>query len=275
MQMAKKAWSLVTPETIANCWKKSGIITSVDNASDTPIPQSLDSQALAILRAFVTTSMTQPEADEALEKVYGVASVDKKWDLLLKTITELEPDSDITSILIEIDSNLIQETPQSTATSMAAPKDPRLQIVENELMDHVEELRRRNRIHGDPLTLDEIIDPIEESEVGEEEGRYGENAEEKIVQQVQYECAVRNGEIIEVDDEEEELDAPPDISLQDLLQTCQTLQEQCLTRNLDDPRLAEQGLELMEQIRRFRGAVQKFSMKSVQQTQLDSFFTRK
>ncbi|KAJ3978462.1 hypothetical protein F5890DRAFT_1560290 [Lentinula detonsa] len=198
--------------------------------------------------------MTRPEAEEALEKLYGDGDVDKKWEPLLKTITELEPDSDMAPILAKIDAYL--------------------QNVENELMGHVKELRKRNRIHGEPLTVDEIVDLVEEAETGEE-GQYGENAEEKIVDQVQYERAVKNGEIIEVDDEDDDGDTPPDISLRELLATCQTLQTQCLTQSLEDPKLAEQGMELMEQIWRFKGVVQKHSTKNAKQVQLDSFFTRK
>ncbi|KAJ3715974.1 hypothetical protein DFJ43DRAFT_1043433 [Lentinula guzmanii] len=218
--------------------------------------------------------MTRPEAESALETLYGDAVVDERWTPILNEITDLEPDSDMTPILSRIDAHLTQNSSQTPLNITTPPKDSRLQSAEKELMDHVQELRKRNRIHGQPFTVDEIIDPVEEAEIGEEEGRYGENAVEKIVKQVRYEQAVKNGEIIEVEDEDEnEQDAPPDISLRDLVATCKTLQTQCLTRNLEDPKLAEQGMELMEQIRRFQGAVQKYSAKNAKQASLDEFFS--
>lgn len=58
--------------------------------------------------------------------------------------------------------------------------------------------RKRNRIHGRIPTLDELLDPKEEREVGDSPYEF-EGGDRAIVGEVQHEMAVASGEAIEVD----------------------------------------------------------------------------
>ncbi|THU84107.1 hypothetical protein K435DRAFT_870596 [Dendrothele bispora CBS 962.96] len=140
---------------------------------------------------------------------------------MLNNITELEPDDHVTRdhILKTINPHLVSSIPQTrtpTAPNSDTTPDPDLTEAKSKLMNVVQDLKDRKRIHGKALSLEELVNLLEEKEIGEDECRLGENAEEKIVERIRYEEAVRKGEIIEVEDEDEDEDsAPPDVSLGD------------------------------------------------------------
>ncbi|THV04615.1 hypothetical protein K435DRAFT_790832 [Dendrothele bispora CBS 962.96] len=194
---------------------------------------------------------------------------------MLNNITELEPDDHVTRdhILKTINPHLVSSIPQTrtpTAPNSDTTPDPDLTEAKSKLMNVVQDLKDRKRIHGKALSLEELVNLLEEKEIGEDECRLGENAEEKIVERIRYEEAVRKGEIIEVEDEDEDEDrAPPDVSLGDLLKTCQTLEYQCLSGRLEDPTLAEEGMVLRDTILKFRGKVQRYGDSRAKQTTMD------
>jgi hypothetical protein len=51
---------------------------------------------------------------------------------------------------------------------MQTQQTPQAQQTEQDLMESITELQNRNRIHGELLTLDELVDPLDEKEIGEE-----------------------------------------------------------------------------------------------------------
>ena len=73
------------------------------------------------------------------------------------------------------------------------------------------------------------------------------------MEKVKYEEAMKKGEVIEVDNSEDEGEAMPEVSLKQLMETCMTLESQCMTENIDDTGVAEEAMELMNHLRRFRG----------------------
>ena len=74
---------------------------------------------------------------------------------------------------------------------------------EEDLMSSIKILKSRNRIFGSLPTIEELISPPEEHE--NEDNPQSLNDDE-IVAQVHYEKALKQGEIIEVESEEEEED---------------------------------------------------------------------
>jgi hypothetical protein len=101
--------------------------------------------------------------------------------------------------------------------------------VEKELMSSVEELVKRKRIIGCPPTFEELVNPIEEREVGDSPYRF-EGGDAEIVAEVWHEIAVAWGEVIELDDSdlEDEGDDSDDVpSRQELIKLCEKLEKAC------------------------------------------------
>ena len=75
----------------------------------------------------------------------------------------------------------------------------------NGLQQAVDDLKWCKRIIGTPLTLEEMLNPIEAREVDDLEYRF-EGGEDKIVDQVNHEMALKRGEIEEIESDDEEED---------------------------------------------------------------------
>ncbi|KAJ7029494.1 hypothetical protein C8F04DRAFT_1288388 [Mycena alexandri] len=140
----------------------------------------------------------------------------------------------------------------------AAQKVPRLMIkisvaaqitaLEARLEALVEDLRWRKRIVGTPLTVEEILNPPEELEIGENPYKFDGDAE--IVAAAKHQLAVEHGEItvIEIDsDEEEEDDNTPQATSGEVRSLCEKLEALCVGHG--------GSLELQTQLRQFRGAL--------------------
>ena len=94
-------------------------------------------------------------------------------------------------------------------------------------MDLVAQLKARKRIIGKPFILDEVLDPIEEREIGKYlDSLEGRDLDSEIVEMVQ---AKARGDIEEIssdsDDDEPEV-VPP--SLKGMIEACGKLEEDCL-----------------------------------------------
>ncbi|KAF5350334.1 hypothetical protein D9758_012795 [Tetrapyrgos nigripes] len=264
-----------------NYWRKSGItrVQAGEGARQTTIEANENAtlatcnkelQAWGIMRAFLLTSMTRPDAEKQLLDVFKDAYDETRWLPTLNEITETEPDSDLTPLLEKIETHLKNHsTVRHTApASSTAPVSSDLTATEKELLEHVQELRARNCIHGRMLTMEEMLNPVEENEIGESEYRFGEKAVEKIIEKVTYEEKVKRGEIIEVDDDDEDEETLPDVSLKDLISGLQMLELQCKTGHIDDPQVAEEAMELERALLRFRGSVTKLRRSKTQQTSI-------
>ena len=93
--------------------------------------------------------------------------------------------------------------------SKARVPPPQLVDAEKGLMDSIEELVKRKQIIGPPPTLEDLVNPIEEQEVGNSPYRF-EGGDAEIIAEVRNEMAVARGKVIEVDlDSENEGDAVP------------------------------------------------------------------
>ncbi|KAJ3780447.1 hypothetical protein GGU10DRAFT_380619 [Lentinula aff. detonsa] len=248
--MAKIAWEAVMKETIVNYWQKAGIL-----GCELFSTKSNKIQGWNILHTFASTPMTLPEAEKQLKELFGDSYNDEIWHAMLSKITCLEPNSDSAAIFTEIDMHL-QSLHSSTAS--APTQTDSIIPVERDLMEIIADLKTRNRIFGETPTLEELVDPVEEKEIGGSAFHYGEDAEKKIVDQ------------IEEDDDED--NGPPDVSLSELLGNLKLAKEQCLTSQIDSPGVAEEALKLMEQLRKFRGQVQKLQLLKAKQVPIMNYF---
>ena len=126
-------------------------------------------------------------------------------------------------------------------------------------MESVAELKKRNRVHGNLLTLKELVDPLEEREIGEESLSCD---DEEIVDQVNKEAeggAVSDNESeLSVEETEGSL-----LGHQEAIHICQQLEDYCL----------EEGgvniLELLHNLRCFRAQLRREDMQNAKQTTLE------
>ena len=137
--------------------------------------------------------------------------------------------------------------------------------VEEELLDLVTQLKARRRITGQPFTLEELLDPTEEREIGECLNIV-DGGDMEIVSMVQAEA---RGDIEEIDSDSD--DDNPEVvpaTLKEMIAACWMLEENGLL-------VCTNALDVVEAVRRFRGRLQKMSREGEKQTTLDMFFIPK
>jgi hypothetical protein len=116
---------------------------------------------------------------------------------------------------------------------------------------------------GTPLTLEDMLNPIEEKEIGESSYRF-KGGDDEIVDRVNYEIAVKHGEIVEIEDDEDDGDDAPDFTITEVICLCETMER--LTLIHGDP---ESSLRLTEGLRKFRIHLRKAQNENATQTTLD------
>ena len=119
-------------------------------------------------------------------------------------------------------------------------------------MDSIEELVRRRQIIGPPPTLEDLVNPVEEREIGDSLYRF-DGGDAKIVAEVWHEMAVVQGDIIELDDSDDDSDDDmEDVpSRGEVAKLCALLEKACL--KYGD---ADFSLELPQLLCRYRAKLQ-------------------
>jgi hypothetical protein len=242
---------------------------------DTASPRA-DSGAWDIIRAFATSEMTLPEAEERLKKHLGERYNTCDWHPALDAVMDAEDDtsraqeaihhlaskSQLPRLVIKLPRRL--EGHESSVSQIVD--------VEKELMSSVEELVKRKRIIGCPPTFEELVNPIEEREVGDSPYRF-EGGDAEIVAEVWHEIAVARGEVIELDDsdsEDEGDDSDDAPSRQELIKLCEKLEKACFRYGGEDF-----SLELPRQLHKYRAQLLHEDLCSSTQTSLTNYFTPK
>ena len=229
--------------------------------------------AWSTMHSFLTTNMTLPEAESALENLFGQSYDDSKWRPILSEINDLEPDSDGAQILQKIEMHLQKN---STPAVPVQPQSHDCSNVETDLLAQMEELKCRNQIHGCMLMLEEMLNPVEERR--ESEFHFAEDVVKEIAEKVQHKERVKRGDVVVVvvDEEEEEEEAlAPQTSLKDLVETLKTLELQFQTDHIDNPDLADEAMALKGQLLKFQAGVQCLHNTKARQTGLNEHFESK
>ena len=158
----------------------------------------------------------------------------------------------------------LKEAAKSSARSVEKTAQTNLDEhhnIENELLILVAQLKNRRRINGKPCTLNELLDPEEEREIGENTYAF-EGGDADIVGFVQEEMV---GDIEEIDSDDEDPNvAPP--SLKEMLDMCQIIQENSMVV------CTEGSLEVVKVLRKYRGHLQRMRHEGERQATLDTFF---
>jgi hypothetical protein len=119
---------------------------------------------------------------------------------------------------------------------------PQLAAAEGDVSRAVDELKARRRIIGAAPTLEELLNPIEEHEIGNSPYSF-EGGDEEIMATVQDKIRIASGETMEADSDsgEEEGDAGGDkIRLNEAIEWCEKLEQVCLTFGTPDTPLDRQ-----------------------------------
>jgi len=171
-----------------------------------------DQGAWEILWTFASSEMTLPEAEECLKKKLGNQYIVDDWKSALDAVMNVEGDVvQAQEALHKLASEcqlphltikLPHKSPPKSATI------PQITEAEQELMESVKELVKCRQIIGSPPTLEDLINPVEEREIGDSPYRF-EGGDAEIVAVVQHEMAVARGDVIELEDSED--DAEDDV----------------------------------------------------------------
>ncbi|KAF9233486.1 hypothetical protein BU15DRAFT_66536 [Melanogaster broomeanus] len=85
---------------------------------------------------------------------------------------------------------------------LSISKPPQLQVLEQDLTDSITNLKDKNRIFGTPLSINELLDPLEQQENLDMDAEMFKDDVE--IAEVRRREAVRNGDAIEVDSDDED-----------------------------------------------------------------------
>jgi hypothetical protein len=137
-------------------------------------------------------------------------------------------------------------------------------------MDSIEELVKHKRIIGPPPTLEDLVNPIEEQEVGDSPYRF-EGGDAQIIAKVRHEMAAARGEVIKLNDSDSEDDGPDNSSLSwhEVIELCKMLEKDCIRYGGENF-----SIELPHQLRKYRAHLLHEDLLSSTQTSLTEYFTK-
>ncbi|KIO03181.1 hypothetical protein M404DRAFT_76952, partial [Pisolithus tinctorius Marx 270] len=197
MMLVTEAWNNVQAVTIKNCWNHTKIQPQVDTNTYSSTPDTAttsypspmaDTRAWMVVRTFaMLEELPLPNAERQLHDTLGNHYLATDWDPVLKIVMDAE--NNISKALEGLDMFTLRifgchltqltlsHTPQITATPA------QLSNVEKDLSAAVNNLKQHKRIIGSPLTLDEMLNPVEEEEVGDSDYSF-EGGDKAIIAQV-------------------------------------------------------------------------------------------
>ncbi|PPQ89168.1 hypothetical protein CVT25_006541 [Psilocybe cyanescens] len=207
MIMAKEAWHSITAETIQHCWYHTQTQLLADSSNDLPF---LDPGAWEILHQFASTDMTLPVAEEKLMTYLGNCYNNKDWCPALKSVMYAEGD------VVKAHESLwkfskICEHPKLIIKLPAHP--PQAVAIEENLLKLVETLKSWNRVFGPLPSIEDLVNPAEESQEAEDSPFAFPEGDHEIIDQVVYKGQVNGWVIYEDEDSDDEEAQDPDADL--------------------------------------------------------------
>lgn len=217
--------------------------------------------------------MTLPDAEAALQAHLGSRFEDSDWRPALKAIMDaegvIEDALEAVDQLSEAASSRSGLKIRIPAKSALPQKPDQVVSLEADIMESVRTLKSRNRIFGTLLTVDELLDPVEERDSGDLESDH-DGSIKGIADEVRREMAIANGEIIEIEDEDDDVDddlVGPSFSRTDLIKMCEQLEAGCM--QYGDPTFS---FDLSQLLSKYRANLRREEVLNSTQTLLDSYF---
>ena len=266
MMMAMQAWESVSPATLKHCWNHTGIqrppLPKITLRHPRPLMPANLAAGWDIVTQFVTEQWSLPDVHSRLQKRLGNNYIASEWNETLDSVLSAEDDTGAALVaLTALRNKWADDTPSESCEVAKTPDE--CNEVEEDLLDLVAQLKDRRRIFGQPCTLDELLDPAEEWEIGEELYSF-EGGDADIIEMVQQEIGLGRGDVEEIDsDDEPEVVAPP---LKEVIKMCRILEEHSMAV------CTTGAFKFLKGLREYRGHLQEMSRRGEKQTTLDNFF---
>ncbi|KAJ7670535.1 hypothetical protein B0H17DRAFT_1141764 [Mycena rosella] len=209
--------------------------------------------------------MTLPVVEKALREFLGDKfSVNSLWRMTLDRLIGCEDGDEALNVLTQAQSQVSGSTP-----ALPSPP-PQLVSMENDLMNKITILHQRKRITTSGMpTIDDLVDPADEHDVGQSEFDF--QTDEQIVDAVRHEEAIARGDVMDVDDSDNEgEEETPDLSTAEILELCQKLEKACLMKGEPD-----QSMALTGHLRQFHANIRREEFLGAKQITLAEAWGRK
>ena len=276
MTMAERAWDSVSPTTIKNCWNHTEIqrprLPIITLKPPRPPMPAILAAGWDLVVEFATNSWSIPEAHSALQARLGDQYIASEWNEPLDSASGAE--GDVSAALAAVNVWRSKWAPDSAADFCDVPdSDPDFSEVdmapderneiEEELLGLVAQLKSRRRISGQPVTLEELLDPTEEHNIGEHLDTVS-LGDEEIVLMVRAHTRHDIEEIVDSNsDDDSPIAVPP--PLNEMISACRMIEENGLL-------ICTDVLDVVDAVRQFQGRLQKMSRGTEKQSTLDMFF---
>jgi hypothetical protein len=230
----------------------------------------LDHGGWDILRQFATTEMTLPQAEAALIQHLGNRFKDADWRPVLKAVMDAEGDVQKALNAIQTMSAACGRLKITIKLPAWSARPPQLITTEESLVSSVKVLQGRNRVFGQLLIVDELIEPVQERESLEDSPYAFPEGDKEIAEQVVHEQQVEQGEIIMVDDESDGEDDPAgNLTRRDAIELASKLEPLIIKYGST---FSDSTLDLSHLLRKFRGDLRREDSINSKQVTLDTFF---
>ncbi|KIN99898.1 hypothetical protein M404DRAFT_153867 [Pisolithus tinctorius Marx 270] len=214
--------------------------------------------------------MILPAAEKWPQDLLRDKYVYKHWQEAFNTVMGAEGDTTQAVAGVE---KLTQAALHHTRLTIKIPTHtdlPLLVALEEALSNSIKILKLCNQIIGLPPTIDKVLDPKDEQEIGESQYAFkGRDAE--IVVAVQCELAIEQGEVVELDSDDEDQQTPLKLDYADLINMWETIKSVCM--QVSD---ANSSLDLERLCHQFHGMLHCEELRNTHtQTKLEQYFIRK
>ena len=248
----------------------SNSVQVLPSSSQSTTPHA-DPAGWEIIREFATTDLSLPNAEIRLQAHLGNRYIDSDWRPALKAVMDAEGSSEVALGAIQ---DLEHEAKHRPGIKIRIPRQevpPWIADSEAEaqLMETIQDLKARNRIFGNPPTLGELLEPPEEKEIRLGPSLELERSDEAIVDIVHKEMAGTDGEVIEVESDDEDQPMVPSITRTNASLLCEQL-KQAVKEHGD----MEEILTLTHHLHLFRANLRRQELLHSQQARLDRYFKK-
>lgn len=238
-----------------------------------------DEAAWKIIEEFAEGSgnATMPETEAKLKMQLGEAYRLEDWKPAFDAVFNAEDDNVAAVTAVRALASAARQPSETINASLpvqGAEPGPLPQLVEYEtdLMSAVNELFNRRRIRGECPTLDDLLNSVEEREVGDSPYKFP-GGDKDIVARVREELAANecrmDNEDAEDSDEETELNLP---SAKEGISLCEQLEKLCIAHS---DAHGVSALLLQTQLRRLRRHLHALDLASHKQVTLDTLWRNK
>ena len=300
MLTVKEAWACVSQETIKNCWahafalmyeflfyfvllltnqhRKDPVAKSTSESSSDPITNPAVWQ---IIDFAANKICSLPQAEEQLGAYLGGRFSFLQWKPAFDEVFKAEGDASAALEAVEaLKSKVTVRHLTQLQAEIQDPMSPNLSLpelesTELELMQVVDELHRRRRIIGTRPTLEDLLNPVEEKEVGHSPYRYP-GGDNEIIEEVRKHKDTPADQVSNANgrasgDSDDEDGVVPEFTAQQGLDLCAQMEQLCLQHASE----VDSGIDinsLQRQVWKLHGHLRKLDTASQKQVTLDRFF---